>query len=356
MLIVPVMAIPELPSFDVPFEEILRTMKKGRYKRAVLQVPEGLKRGAFSIASELERRTGCSFIVDGGFCYGACDHAGERAQLIGAQAVVHLGHSDIPSMERNDSVPVHFFRVEMKADLRKLRKGIKEAIRAGLGKRVGLATTAQHIIFLDAAKAELEKAGIEVRTGPPSKRETYQGQVLGCSFASVRAISDSVDTVLFIGSGRFHPLGILQATGKGVLSLDPLSGTIEKYGPEELEMFLRRRWGAVQKAMERISQGEGAGIIVCYKPGQRRKDLAGKCTKICKDAGVKAHLAVLDELSPMKLKALGPKLWISTACPRLALEDVELYSREDITLITPMELEIVLGIERWEDYRFDEEW
>jgi len=108
--------------------------------------------------------------------------------------------------------------------------------------------------------------------------------------------------------------------------------------------------------MERISQGEGAGIIVCYKPGQRRKDLAGKCTKICKDAGVKAHLAVLDELSPMKLKALGPKLWISTACPRLALEDVELYSREDITLITPMELEIVLGIERWEDYRFDEEW
>ena len=42
--------------------------------------------------------------------------------------------------------------------------------------------------------------------------------------------------------------------------------------------------------------------------------------------------------------------YVSTACPRIAIDD---YSRYRKPMITPSELEIVLGIREWEDYEMD---
>ena len=43
--------------------------------------------------------------------------------------------------------------------------------------------------------------------------------------------------------------------------------------------------------------------------------------------------------------------YVSTACPRIAIDD---YMQYKAPIITPIELEIVLGIRQWEDYVFDQ--
>ena len=42
--------------------------------------------------------------------------------------------------------------------------------------------------------------------------------------------------------------------------------------------------------------------------------------------------------------------FVSTACPRLAMDD---YSRYDKPVLTPIEAEVALGIREWDDYVFD---
>ncbi|MBU2560389.1 2-(3-amino-3-carboxypropyl)histidine synthase subunit, partial [archaeon] len=43
--------------------------------------------------------------------------------------------------------------------------------------------------------------------------------------------------------------------------------------------------------------------------------------------------------------------FVNTACPRISIDDAGKFKRP---LITPVELEIVLGAREWEDYAIDE--
>ena len=64
-----------------------------------------------------------------------------------------------------------------------------------------------------------------------------------------------------------------------------------------------------------------------------------------------ASLILMDKFDPEKLKALGFDAYVSTACPRIAIDDVAMY---EAPLLTPHELEIVLGVREWENYTFDQ--
>jgi 2-(3-amino-3-carboxypropyl)histidine synthase len=64
-----------------------------------------------------------------------------------------------------------------------------------------------------------------------------------------------------------------------------------------------------------------------------------------------AALILMDKFDPEKLRSLGFDAYVSTACPRIAIDDVAVY---DKPLLTPQELEIVLGVRKWENYSFDQ--
>jgi 2-(3-amino-3-carboxypropyl)histidine synthase len=48
---------------------------------------------------------------------------------------------------------------------------------------------------------------------------------------------------------------------------------------------------------------------------------------------------------------LGIDCFVSTACPRIAIDD---YMQYKVPIITPIELDILLGYKKWDDYIFDE--
>jgi len=147
------------PSFVVDITKIMELVREKGYSNVLLQVPEGLKPGAVKLASYLEEETESQVFVDGELCYGACDHAGSRAKLLGMDAVIHLGHTDIPSMENEGSVPVHYFPTSMKIDETHLLIGLRAVVDRTGAERIGLSTTVQHLGLLETARDELKKLG-----------------------------------------------------------------------------------------------------------------------------------------------------------------------------------------------------
>jgi len=352
----PMVPVEEWGSFLIDVDGMVALIKERAYRSVLLQVPDGLRMKASELALQLSQGSGAEVMIDGESCFGACDHAGETAPLIGAEAVIQLGHLPIPAMDMSMSIPVHLFRADMRQDPEQIRKGVEKASALGLGKRVALASTVQHITALPVLRKELEERGFEVVIGPPSGREAEPGQVLGCSFGTLRTIEGPIDSVLFLGTGRFHPLGIVMATGKRTVAIDPTTGNCVLFSPSELEAFLRRRWGSMLKVREEAERGGSICIIVGTKPGQRRIRLADSILSMLTGKGIHAIKVSMSDMTPMRIRSLGFKAAVSTACPRIALDDQELYQGEGVTLLTPFEMRALVEGRGVEDYRFDDEW
>ncbi len=120
---------------------------------------------------------------------------------------------------------------------------MEKAIPALKSKRIGVTTTIQHVHRLDEALQALLEHGIEGVLGPAGGRVKYPGQVLGCCYSAARGLN--VEEYLFIGTGRFHPLGIALCTGKRVVIADPVTGEVSEI---DTDPMLRRRFGAIARA------------------------------------------------------------------------------------------------------------
>jgi 2-(3-amino-3-carboxypropyl)histidine synthase len=153
-----------------------------------------------------------------------------------------------------------------------------------------------------------------------------------------------VEEYLFIGTGQFHPLGIALATGKRVVVADPVTGEVSEI---DTDPMLRRRFGVITRAGE----AKRFAILVSKKPGQRRMALAEHLKGLGESMGLDMFLVYLDNIEPDRLLNLGAEAAVSTACPRVALDDAAKYR---IPILTPPEFEVLVGAREWEEYEFDE--
>jgi len=99
-------------------------------------------------------------------------------------------------------------------------------------KRVGLISAIQYIDYLTQAKEFLEEKGFEV---------IIAGQMVGCNTSNAIKIKDKVDAYLFLGSGEFHPLELVNYSGISEIYLvNPVSQNITKFKKEDLEILERK--------------------------------------------------------------------------------------------------------------------
>lgn len=320
-------------SYDIELEKAVKLIRDCGAERVGLQAPEGLKRACPAIAIQIEDMTGAEVIISGDPCYGACDVDLELCEEV--DLMLHLGHSELGEGPSK----VIFLEARMKEDL---REAVQRAAQVLKAKRVGVTTTIQHVHKLGQALDVLREHGIEGVLGPAGGRVKYAGQVLGCCYSTARALE--VDEHLFIGTGRFHPMGIALATGKRVVAADPVSGQVSEI---DTDSMLRRRFGAITRAMD----ARRFAILVSKKPGQRRMELARRLKALGESAGKEMLLVYLDNIEPDRLQNLGANAAVSTACPRVALDDAAKFQ---IPVLTPPEFEVLVGARPWELYRFDE--
>lgn len=329
--------------YDFRLEEVCAKIERAGAARVGIQLPEGLKRHGPAVAGRLRELCGAESVISGDPCYGACDPALDLLDM-GCDLIVNFGHAELPGMPIESDAPVLFVELAAGVDVAPVTR--KAAVRlAGKG-TVGLVTTIQHVAALPVAVRTLEEAGLKARVGEPGGRAVHPGQVLGCSFRAATSIADEVSVFLFIGSGHFHPLGVALASGKDVVVADPYVGEVVEIN-DLRERILRQRHAAITRA------GDAAdiGIIVGTKPGQRRLKLALKLESMAREKGRRACTIALKEMTGDALENLGLDAYVSTLCPRAAIDD---YFRFKVPVLTPQEFEILLGERDWEDYVFDE--
>jgi len=322
---------------DFHIAEVVSFIQGRKASLVALQFPEGLKVHAMAVAEELERRTGCKCIILGDPCYGACDVSMSYGEL--ADVLIHFGHTPMPDLAVGDEVLFIEVRLEY---------GVEELlplVLPHLGKKVGLVSTPQHLQWLPTVQRWLASNGVDARIGKGDARVKHPGQVLGCNVTSASSIAEEVDQFLFIGSGDFHPLAVALETGKDVLVLDPLMREVRDI-KELKDRVLRQRYAAIAIAQE----AKGFGILISTKPGQRRSALALRLRTLVEEKGRRAWVIALDNITPDQLLAFQVDAFVSTACPRIAVDDALRYKKP---ILTPVELEVALGARSWEDYSFD---
>ena len=319
--------------YDLDLDRAIDLIRKSGARLVGLQAPEGLKRTTPAIARQIEEKSGAQVIISGDPCFGACDVDMQLCQEV--DLMLHLGHAQIEDGPDN----VIFLEARMKEDIRDVVKKAATVLKA---RRVGVTTTIQHVHGLDQAKEILREHGIEGLLGAAGGRVKYPGQVLGCSYSTARALD--VEEYLFIGTGQFHPLGIALATGKRVVIADPVTCEVSEI---DTDPMLRRRFGAICRAGE----AKRFAILVSKKPGQKRMEMAERLKALGEARGLEMFLVYLDNIEPDRLLNLGAEAAVSTACPRVALDDAAKYR---IAILTPPEFEVLMGEREWAEYEFDE--
>lgn len=290
--------------------EVIFELKRLKAKKVFIQYPEGLKTKIQEISKQLEKE-GFGTLIDCEPTYGGCDVRDVEAKRLGCDVILHIGHSDFGI---KSEIPVvywdYFIDIDpipiLKKEIDKLRKFNK----------IGLVTSLQFVPAMEKTKQYLEKIGKKVFVHKTLK---YLGQVLGCCVYAAEAIENKVDCFLYVGTGRFHPLGVSLKVKKPVFSLDLEKREIYNLEKEKMKYLKKKAWKDYQ-----LEKARKIGIIVSWKKGQNRIKEAEELKKKLEKKGKEVYILAFDSVSKEKIIGMKFDAIVNIACPRI--EDENLLS------------------------------
>jgi len=305
-------------------KHLLEKIKEHKAKRVLIQIPEGLKSSVQKLSDFLEKNN-LEVLISVEPCYGACDLRNREAMALGCDMIIHIGHTDFGL---NSDIPVIYEDYEIKVNPVPLLK--KNIFKLKPYKKIALLSTIQFLSSLDKAKRFLEKQGKEVVIGRSVKGKP--GQVLGCDYSA--ALSVEAECYLFIGSGKFHPLGLAMDVEEPVFFLD-----IERREMINLEKEKERMQRIKFAHLYKAKSCKRFGILLSTKPGQMKTNIALHIKKKLNSKKRKAWILVADEITPEKLLGLKLDCLVDCACPRIA-DDFSIFKKpvlkpEDIDRLWP---------------------
>ncbi len=143
------------------------------------------------------------------------------------------------------------------------------------------------------------------------KGYTVLGQILGCNIQCTNA---NVDSFLYIGTGKFHPLNLAFQTNKPVYTLNPITQEFSKVKEEEIKKYNDRKRGALLK----FHAAKKIGIIVSQKPGQNQMNRA---LALKKKLDKESYIFLCDNVHSLE-DFNDIECWVNTACIRIVEDDL----------------------------------
>lgn len=155
----------------------------------------------------------------------------------------------------------------------------------------------------------------------------FCGQVIGCDFSNALKLKSNVDSYLYIGTGKFHPLGLAIAAKKDIYILNPISNHFSKLSNGEIEDYAKKRKGSIIKFLH----AEKIGLLITLKQGQytpKRYSSLKEKMKIIENLEKKYpkkkfFTFVFNTLRKEELENFNDiQCWVNLACPRI-IDDYE---------------------------------
>ncbi|MEM2106419.1 MAG: diphthamide biosynthesis enzyme Dph2 [Candidatus Bathyarchaeia archaeon] len=322
--------------FNFEIDRLAGEVKRRGVRRLLIQMPDGLKPYAVNISRELMERTGAEVYISAGSCYGGCDVATGQAKMLNVDLIAHYGHTEFV---RVDDCPLIFLEARSELSLTEILNSSESKI--SIYRRVGVATTVQHLNELAKVEERLQRLGVEAVITPRCGRNRYRGQIIGCDYTPLKMVVDKVESFMVIGS-RFHGLGASLAVDKPVILADPYLSKVTEM-EEERRSLINRRYAMI----ERAKGAKSFGIILGSKIGQYNHGTADMLRRVIVARGRGAVTIVADEVTPSSLENFeGVDVFVNTACPRLSIDDSERFAKP---FLLPKEALVSIGEMEWEE-------
>jgi 2-(3-amino-3-carboxypropyl)histidine synthase len=339
--------LPPAYSFEVP--KTAQRIQTLNVTHVALQMPEGLLLYSGALADLLKRLCTCLQIVSilGDVTYGACCVEDLTAKSIGAQLLVHYGHSCLVPLQHT-VVPCLYVFVEIQMDVMHM----VQCLAATLEERCHdtkpfvylLGTVQFRHVFAEALEL-LEGRGYQCSI--PQVKPLSPGEVLGCTSPKLSAHGAGPAVVCFVADGRFH----LEST----LISNPHIDTFYRYDPygktltiEEYEHQRMKdlRWDAIDAARN----AQSFGIILGTLGRQGNPAILHRIRDVLTQHGRRHFVLLLSEITPRKLGLFAESdvdAWVQVACPRLSVDWGHFLS--DKPVLTPYELFCCMDEAKWQD-------
>nr|XP_006010867.1 PREDICTED: diphthamide biosynthesis protein 1-like [Latimeria chalumnae] len=167
-------SLPNNYNFEIP--KTVWRIKAVQARRVALQFPEGLLLFACTISDIVERFTGAETLVMGDVTYGACCVDDFTARALGADFMVHYGHSCLIPIDTTSGIKMLYVFVDIKIDT----AHFIETVRLNFPKAAALALVST-IQFVAALQASAQELCPEYDVTTPQCRPLSPGEILGCT-------------------------------------------------------------------------------------------------------------------------------------------------------------------------------
>lgn len=326
-------AIKMIPSnYNFEIHKTIWKIRQAEAKRVALQFPEGLLLFACVIGDIIEEFTGAEILIMGDVTYGACCVDDFSARALDCDFMVHYGHSCLVPISATEGIKMLYVFVDIKIDILHFIETVRFNFKAGTS--LALVSTVQFLSSLQAVKPELAEFKIII----PQVKPLSPGEILGCTSPKL----DDVDTLIYLGDGRFHLESIMiHNPDIKAFMYDPYSKkfTSEKY---DHETMLKNRKSAIDIA----SKAKTFGLILGSLGRQGSPKVLKSLQEKLEAAGKEFIIVVLSEIFPGKLKMFEDvDAWVQVACPRLSIDWGLAFEKP---LLSPYELAVALDESRWQ--------
>ncbi|XP_074045299.1 2-(3-amino-3-carboxypropyl)histidine synthase subunit 1 [Macrotis lagotis] len=328
-----VRALPSNYNFEIP--KTIWRVRQAQAKKVALQMPEGLLMFACTIVDILERFTEAEAIIMGDVTYGACCVDDFTARALGADFLVHYGHSCLVPIDVSaQGLQMLYVFVDIRIDTAHFLDSVRLTFPPATS--LALVSTIQFVSTLQVAAQELRT---EYKVCVPQCKPLSPGEILGCT--SPR-LSEDVQAVVYLGDGRFHLESIMIANpGISAYRYDPYSKVMsrEHYGHEQMQ-------AARQDAISAARFARTWGLILGTLGRQGSPKILEHLESRLLHLGHPFFRLLLSEIFPSKL-GLFPQVdvWVQVACPRLSIDWGAAFPRP---LLTPYEAAVALRDVPWQ--------
>ncbi|XP_052872753.1 2-(3-amino-3-carboxypropyl)histidine synthase subunit 1 [Anopheles cruzii] len=331
-------AIGALPAnYNFEIHKTIWRVRETKAKRVALQMPEGLLMYSLVISDVIERFTEADTIVMGDVTYGACCVDDFTAKALGADLLVHYGHSCLVPIDQTTGIKVLYVFVDIKIDALHFVESVK--LNFPRDRKLAFVSTIQFVATLHAVAKELREAQYDVLI--PQSKPLSPGEILGCTAPRLAGEGDDARTLIYLGDGRFHlEAAMIANPSLEAYKYDPY----EKRFTRELydhETMRRNRKQAIDAARDATC----FGLILGTLGRQGSTKVLEHLQQRLKHHNRRSVVILLSEIFPSKLALMdGIDAFVQVACPRLSIDWGTAFPKP---LLTPYELSVVLGDAEW---------